>query len=132
MAFIKNQYVTRVSLTPYYVWIKANAVDGIIIDDFPPSLQVQNRAVIKTDPVWLAIENDYVVTVLSAAPNNVTAWGRYGDLDATHLKIKGNELFVLGQKSGAPDDEGYQFGALDKIYVKLDIKSNTIEIFQGK
>lgn len=131
MAFIKNQYATRVSLTPYYVWIKANAIEGIIIDDVIPAMQIQNRAVIKTDPVWLAIENDYVVTVLSAAPNNATAWGRHDDLDATHLKIKGNELFVLVQKSGAPDDEGYQFGALDKIYVKLDITANTIEVFQG-
>lgn len=131
MAFIKNQYSTRVSLTPYYVWIKANAIEGIIIEDVLPAMQIQNRAVIKNNPVWLAIENDYVVTVLSAAPNNATAWGRHDDLDATHLKIKGNELFVLVQKSGAPDDEGYQFGALDKIYVKLDITANTIEIFQG-
>lgn len=131
MAFIKNQYTTRVSLNPYYVWIKANAVDGIIIDDIIPAMQIQNRAVIKRDPVWLAIENDYAVTVLSAAPTNSISWGRHEDLDATHLKIKGNELFVLVQKSGAPDDEGYQFGALDKIYVKLDIKANTLEIFKG-
>jgi hypothetical protein len=131
MAFIKNQYPTRVSLTPYYVWIKANAVDGIIIDDVPPAMQIQNRAVLKSDPVWLAIENDYMITVLSSEPKNLINWGRHEDLDTTHLKIKGNELFILGQKTGAPDDEGYQFGALDKIYVKLDIKANTIEVFKG-
>lgn len=127
MAFIKNQYSTKVALKPHYVWIKTDVVEGIIIEDTPPSFHVQNRIIVKKDTVWLEIESDYAITVLNTAPANTVPLGTYGDLDTTEIKLKGNELFILGPR----DNDGYQFGALEKLYVRIDIKNNTIEIFKS-
>lgn len=133
MSVIRNTYGTSVSIQPYLVRVKKNLdlQESIIIDDD----QVVSMVVTQTE-VWLKVETDCKITVLSEAPSGVSAFTpSHSNFDKTLVLIKAAETFVV-EHSGTPFTPdtrsavtGYQQGAMDILYIKIDHTANTTTIY---
>ena len=133
MSVIRNTYSTSLSIQPYLVRTKKNpdTQESIIIDDD----QIVNMTITQPE-VWLKVETDCNITVLSEAPSGVTAFTpNHSNLDKTLVLIKAAETFVV-EHSGTPltpDTRtavtGYQQGATDVIFIKIDHTANTTTIY---
>jgi hypothetical protein len=134
MSVILNTYSTSLSIQPYLVRVKKNpeAQESIIIDDEV----IINMTVSEQEIVWLRVETDCKITVLSEAPSGVSAFTpSHSNFDKTLVLIKAAETFVV-EHSGTPltpDTRsaitGYQQGAMDILYIKIDHTANTITIY---
>lgn len=134
MSVIRNTYGTTLSIQPYLIRVNKNLdlQESIIIDDDGSvSMAISDQAV-----VWLKVETDCKVTVLSEAPSGVSAFTpSHSNLDKTLIFIKAAETFVV-EHSGTPltpDTKsavtGYQQGAMDILYIKIDHTANTTTIY---
>ena len=133
MSVIRNTYSTSLSIQPYLVRTKKNpdTQESIIIDDD----QIVNMTITQPE-VWLKVETDCNITVLSEAPSGVTAFTpSHSNFDKTLVLIKAAETFVV-EHSGTPmtpDNRtavtGYQQGATDTIFIKIDHTANTTNIY---
>ena len=134
MSVIRNTYSTSLSVQPYLVRVKKNpdVQESVIIDDDI----IINMTVSEQEIVWLKVETDCNITVLSEAPSGVTAFTpNHSNLDKTLVLIKAAETFVV-EHSGTPmtpDNRtavtGYQQGATDTIFIKIDHTANTTTIY---
>lgn len=134
MSVIRNTYATSLNVQPYYVRIEKNpsAQESIIIDDDTViQMTVSNREV-----VWIKVETDCLLTVLSSEPSDIHAFSpNHSDFDKTLIRVKSAETFII-RHSGLPmtnanrtDITGYQIGANDVIYIKIDHAANTTTIY---
>jgi len=133
MSVIKNTYATSLSIQPYLVRVKKNldAQESIIIDDDATvSMTISEQTV-----VWLKVEPDCKITVLTNAPSNTSAFTpSHSNLGKTLVLIKAAETFVVEHSDlpMTPDTRtavtGYQQGETDTIYIKIDHTANTTTI----
>lgn len=134
MSVIRNTYGTTLSIQPYLIRVNKNLdlQESVIIDDdVVTNMTVSNQAV-----VWLKVETDCKITVLSEAPSGVSAFTpSHSNFDKTLVLIKAAETFVV-EHSGTPltpDTRsavtGYQQGAMDILYIKIDHTANTTTIY---
>lgn len=133
MSVISNTYNTSLSIQPYWVRVKKNpdVQESLIIEDD----QVMNMTV--SDPVvWLRVETDCQIAVLSTAPSGVTAFTpSHSNFDKTLILIKAAETFVVEHNSTVLNTgtrtavTGYQQGAMDVIFIKIDHTANTTTIY---
>ncbi len=139
MSIVKNTYSSNQSISPYNLNIKKDPEtnESIIVDDDileNQEHQVSNSAA--GNLVWLKVQSDFVLTILSIAPGNVTAFSpSHSDFDKTIIKIKSGELFII-KHSGTPMNSGnqsevtgYQFGTFDNVYIKIDHTNNNVTIY---
>lgn len=138
MAVNKTNYGSKTTISPFHVRIKkADSTSEIVIEDINPGYTTSQRASINRDEVWVAVEADYNITVLSAAPNSSTLWDQFNTLTQSLVKIKGGEVFVTEHSSTNPADNnqtavtGYSFATFDTVYVKIDRVANTITVYQA-
>ena len=137
MAVVKTNYGSTTVINPFLVRVKKDVnTSEIVIEDIHPAFASSQRASINRNEVWLEIEADYVVTVLSAAPRNITAVDLIGNLSQSLVKIKGGEVFVTEHSTTSPADNnqtavtGYSFGTFDKVYIKVDRVANSITVYE--
>jgi hypothetical protein len=138
MAIIKNTYNPATTvIQPFFVQIsKATQGDFIIIDDINAGYTHKTRHQVDADEVWLELKTDYSITILNQAPANLTHLDQYNRWSDGSIRFKGGEVFVAQRAPGAADDaqptelDGYQLGAMDKLYVKIDRGANTIDVFK--
>ena len=134
MSVIRNTYATSLNVQPYFVRIEKNLAQEeeiIIEDDSVISMAVSDRQV-----VWIKVETDCQLTVLSGQPSGVTAFSpNHSDLDKTLIRVKSAETFII-RHSATPMDTsnrtnitGYQIGATDIMYIKIDHAANTTTIY---
>jgi hypothetical protein len=139
MSVVKNTYSSNQNILPYNLKIKndPDVNESIIIDDDVienQEHQVNTSAAGST--VWLKVQADFALTILSMAPGNVTAFSpNHSDFDKTIIKIKSGEVFVIRHNSTPMNDTnqsevtGYQFGTFDHVYIKIDHNSNSVTIY---
>lgn len=134
MSVIKNSYSSSQNIPTYFVRIRKNteASESVIIeDDVLLSTTVSNR-----DPLWLRIQTDCQITVLSSAPSGVTAFSpSHADFEKTLIFVKSAETFVV-RHSATPmttdnrtEVTGYQAGSSDTIYLKIEHSENTTTVY---
>ena len=138
MAVNKTNYGSKTTISPFHVRIRKDSASiEIVIEDINPGFTSSQRASINRDEVWVAIEADYTVTVLSAVPNSSTFLDQYNTLTQSLVKIKGGEVFVTEHSTTNPADNnqtavtGYSFGTFDTVYLKIDRVANTISVYQA-
>jgi len=141
MAIIKNTYSTLQVIDPYFITIEQSAekADVIIVIDTinnnePGKINLQ----LTGDVIWLKVEVDHILTVLSGQPNGISAFTpsvQY--LDKARLRLKTAEVFVIEYNNTAKDDElhrtavtGYQMGTYDKAVIKFDTLNDLIIVYQ--
>lgn len=133
MSVISNTYNTSLSIQPYLVRVKKDpdVQESLIIEDD----QVLSMTV--SDPVvWLRVETDCQIAVLSTVPSGVTAFTpSHSNFDKTLILIKAAETFVVEHNSTVLNTgtrtavTGYQQGATDVIFIKIDHTANTTTIY---
>lgn len=134
MAIIKNTYDTSLSIQPYLVRVKKNldVQESVIINDD----EVINMTISEQNTVWLKVQTDCNITVLAQAPSGVTPFAAsHEGFAKTLILIKAAETFVV-EHSGyplTPDTRtavtGYQHGANDTLFIKIDHASDTTTIY---
>ncbi|GEM_PF-2001348 len=134
MSVIRNTYATSLNIQSYYVRIEKNPSEeeSVIIDDD----SVINMTISDRQTVWIKVETDCQLTVLSSQPSGVTDFSpNHSDFDKTLIRVKSAETFVI-RHSGTPmstsnrtDVTGYQMGGNDVIYIKIDHAANTTTIY---
>jgi hypothetical protein len=134
MSVIKNTYATSLSIQPYLIRVKKNhdAQESIIIDDDGAI----NMTISEQTIVWLKVETDCNITVLANAPFGVSAFTpSHSNLDKTLILIKAAETFVVEHSELPLSTDtrtavtGYQQGATDTIFIKIDHSDNTTSIY---
>jgi hypothetical protein len=139
MSVVKNTYASNQNIFPYNLKIKkdTDVNESIIIDD---DIMENQEHLVNTSAsgsvVWLKVESGFVLTVLSTAPGNVTAFSpNHSDFDKTIIKIKSGEVFVIRHSStpmssmNQSEVTGYQLGTFDLVYIKIDHSNNNVTIY---
>lgn len=134
MSIIKNTYSTSLSIQPYLVRVKKNldAQESVIIEDDV----VMSMTISEQTTIWLKVETDCNITVLANAPFGVSAFTpSHEGLDKTLILIKAAETFVVEHNEFPLTTDtrtavtGYQQGATDTIFIKIDHSDNTTTIY---
>ncbi len=141
MAIVRNTYSTLQVIDPYFITIEQSATQAdviIIIDTINNNEPGKINLQLTGDVIWLQMEVDHKLTVLSGAPNGLSAFTpsiQY--LEKARLRLKTAEVFAIEYNNTAKDDElhrtavtGYQMGTFDKAVVKIDTENNLITIYQ--
>lgn len=132
MSVIRNTYNTTLSIQPYLVRVKKNLdlQESIIIDDDGSvGMTISDQTV-----VWLRVGTDCQISVLSEAPTGVSTFTpNHSNFDQTLILIKSAETFVVEHNSTTLETRtaitGYQMGATDTIFIKIDHTANTTTIY---
>jgi hypothetical protein len=137
MAYVKNSHPTTHPIDPHYLkinkTINTDGVEGVIIVDIlnlatPPA----STTTVFAPVVWLKIENDYKITVLSKAPVNGLEELTTAPFSVTILNQKAGEIFVVQHTSDTYAErasvEGVQFGTTDVVFAKIVQTSTTDEV----
>ncbi|HMX39462.1 MAG TPA: hypothetical protein PK971_01855 [Saprospiraceae bacterium] len=134
MAVIRNTYAADTSIQTYYVRIQKNTdiQEGVIIsDDGPINMEVNEQTI-----VWLKVETDCQITVLVSQPSNVNAFTpSHANFDKMRILVKSAETFVVEHSSTIMSVStqtavtGYQQGAFDIIYIKIDHSNNNVTVY---
>ena len=138
MSITKSSYNSNTQISPFYVRIKKdqNSLE-ILIDEITPGFATQMKANINRNEVWVTVEADYSVTVLSSQPNNLNPLGNHTGLSTSLVKIKGGEVFITAHASTPQADNnqtavtGYSFGTFDKVYLKIDRVNDAITVYEA-
>jgi len=141
MAIIKNTYSTLQVIDPYFITIEQSAEQAdviIVIDTINNNEPGKINLQLTGDVIWLKVEVDHILTVLSGQPNGISAFTpsvQY--LDKARLRLKTAEVFVIEYNNTAKDDElhrtavtGYQMGTYDKAVIKFDTLNDLIIVYQ--
>lgn len=142
MATIRNVYNTLPVISPYYINIeKSDIASGIIIvtdvvnNNEPGEIYLE----LKDDVIWLKINVDHQIDVMSEEPTEKTAFSPAIEiLDKTRLRLKTAELFAVEYDDPEKDDTtqrtavtGYQMGTYDVLYVKIDQINDVITVYSA-
>ena len=142
MAVIKNDYSTLPVIEPYYINIEKSLSQAdtiIVVDVINNNEQGKIDLQLTGTEIWLQIEVDNKLTVLSTAPSSITQFTPIVQyLDKARLRLKTAELFTIEYNDPAKDDDlhrtvitGYQMGTFDKVFVKIETQNDTIKIYHN-
>ncbi len=140
MSITKNSYQTSHSIKPYYVRVQEDLSrsDFIIIDDVEYNGN-QGSLYKETNggTIWIKVETNSQVTVLSSAPSGVTPFTpSHTGWTRSRIYIQG-ETFVVHYSSIPMDDAtnrdevtGYSMDSFDDVlYIKIDHSADTVTIY---
>ena len=140
MAILKNDYGTLPVISPYFINIEKDISkeDVIIVVDVinnnePGEINMQ----LTGEEIWLQVEVDNKLVVLSEAPKDLIAFTPSIQLlNKARLRLKSAELFAVQYNNTAKDDAlhrtavtGYQMGTFDKVFVKIEPIEDLITIY---
>ncbi len=139
MSIVKVAHQTSVSVGEYFVRVIANNAisDFIIIEDLTGGGITGKVYVPATEGVlWLKVENNHLIILLSA-PSGVSAISTHEKWSESRLSFKPGETFVFHYTSTTMDDPsdrdeatGYQMGATDILFIKIDFTEDTISTYE--
>lgn len=140
MAIVKNTYSTLQVIDPYYITIEQSAAQSdiiIVVDTINNNQPGKINLQLTGDVIWLQMEVDHKLTVLSGQPNGIFDFSppvQY--LNMARLRLKTAEMFAIEYNNTAKDDDlhrtavtGYQMGTYDKAIVKIDTLNDLITIY---
>lgn len=140
MAITKNgNYPENLAVSTRYQRIVQDAGTGfIIIDDTLDPGVSEAHTEINRSTVWLRVEENYQLTVLTAAPAGLVILDAFNSWSETEILAKENEVFVV-EHSGLPMSAanqksvtGFSFGAPgDVITIKIDQAANTVTLYRN-
>lgn len=141
MAILKNTYSNvNLGVNPYCLVVELSTKSNEFwVGDWPPTRSTpQEITKIDQDTVWFRVQSDYSLTILTATPDltNRTAFNPTHSTDASQIRIKGGEIFVIEYQDSQRNETerialtGYQFGALDNVLIHVDRVNNKITVYQ--